>query len=191
MRRFILTGAPGAGKTSILRALEERGYAVVAEAATDVIAAYQADGTSEPWRDPSFTARIAELQRDRQQEPVRRGTRAQVFDRSPVCTLALARWLGHPVAPPLAEEVERILRHGVYERQVLFVRPIGRVEPTAARRISYEESIAFERVHEEEYTRLGFEIIDIPPGPVGQRAALADRYISAPDLRRNKPDSPG
>ena len=48
---------------------------------------------------------------------------------------------------------------------------------SAARRISYEDSLVFERVHEEEYTRLGFEIFDIPPGPVGQRAALADRYI--------------
>ncbi|HMD94017.1 MAG TPA: AAA family ATPase [Trebonia sp.] len=179
MRRFILTGAPGAGKTSILRALETRGYAVVAEAATDVIATYQAGGVSEPWRDPRFTARIAEVQRDRQQLPVGPGTRAQVFDRSPVCTVALARWLDHPAVPALSAEVERILRHGVYERQVLFVRPIGVVEPTAARRISYEESIAFERVHEEEYTRLGFEIIDIPPGPVAQRAALADRYISS------------
>jgi dephospho-CoA kinase len=28
MRRFIMTGAPGSGKTSILRALENLGYAV-------------------------------------------------------------------------------------------------------------------------------------------------------------------
>jgi predicted ATPase len=68
----------------MLRALEERGYAVAAEAATDVIAARQADGTSEPWRDPSFTTRIAQLRRGRQQLPVGPGRRAQVFDRSPV-----------------------------------------------------------------------------------------------------------
>ncbi len=102
-----------------------------------------------------------------------------MFDRSPVCTLALARYLGHPVTPALAREVDRILQRGVYERQVLFVRPIGFIEPTAARRISYEESIVFERLHEEEYNRLGFEIIDIPPGPVAERAALAGRYISS------------
>jgi predicted ATPase len=39
MKRFILTGAPGAGKTSILRALAAGGYAVVPEAATDVVTA--------------------------------------------------------------------------------------------------------------------------------------------------------
>lgn len=39
MKRFILTGAPGAGKTSILRALAASGYGVVPEAATHVMSA--------------------------------------------------------------------------------------------------------------------------------------------------------
>jgi len=39
MRRFIITGAPGAGKTAIIRQLELDGFGVVEEAATAVIAA--------------------------------------------------------------------------------------------------------------------------------------------------------
>ena len=54
MRRFIITGAPGAGKTAIIRQLELDGFGVVEEAATDVIAAAQARGISKPWTDPSF-----------------------------------------------------------------------------------------------------------------------------------------
>jgi predicted ATPase len=38
LRRFVLTGAPGAGKTALAVALRDRGYVIVAEAATDVIA---------------------------------------------------------------------------------------------------------------------------------------------------------
>ena len=38
MRRFILTGTPGSGKTAIIRQLELDGFSVVEEAATDVIA---------------------------------------------------------------------------------------------------------------------------------------------------------
>ena len=41
MHRFVLTGAPGSGKTAILRQLEIYGLAVVEEAATDVIATLQ------------------------------------------------------------------------------------------------------------------------------------------------------
>ena len=66
MRRFIITGAPGAGKTAVIRQLELDGFSVVEEAATDVIAAAQARGIAEPWTDPSFIDLITNLQRRRQ-----------------------------------------------------------------------------------------------------------------------------
>jgi hypothetical protein len=90
MKRFILTGAPGSGKTSILRVLAAAGYAVVDEAATDVNLALLAAGDTEPWTDPMFIERIAVLQRERTEDPVSPGAAAQVHDRSAVCTLALA-----------------------------------------------------------------------------------------------------
>ena len=71
MHRFIVTGAPGSGKTSILAALRDRGYTVVAEAATDVIAAEQAGGDDEPWTRPAFIDKIVELQRARQADGLR------------------------------------------------------------------------------------------------------------------------
>ena len=37
MRRFVITGAPGDGKTAIIRQLELDGFSVVEEAATDVV----------------------------------------------------------------------------------------------------------------------------------------------------------
>lgn len=89
---------------------------------------------------------IVALQRQRQLDAT--GS-VQVFDRSPVCTHALATYLGWPVSPALATELERITSEGVYERQVLFVRNLGFCEPTAARRISFQESLAFERSRRE------------------------------------------
>ena len=177
MRRFIMTGAPGAGKTSILRALENLGYAVVGEAATDVIAAQHAQGNLEPWRDPLFIDAIVQMQTHRQHGRVRQGAEAQVHDRSVVCTLALARWMDYPVTAELREAVAQVTEEGLFDRRVFFVRPLGFCELTPVRRISYEDSLAFERVHETEYLRLGFELVDIPPGPVHQRAALIDAYL--------------
>jgi predicted ATPase len=100
-----------------------------------------------------------------------------VHDRSAVCTLALARFLGHPVGARLADEVSWIIGPGAVDRRVFFVRPIGFCEPTPARTISYEESLVFERVHESDYLRLGFEIVDVPAGPVHERTALVDTCI--------------
>ncbi|MDR0342933.1 MAG: AAA family ATPase [Nocardiopsaceae bacterium] len=179
MKRFILTGAPGSGKTSLLGVLAQQGYPVVAEAATDVIASEQAAGIAEPWRDPRFISKIAQLQAHRQQQAVAPGALAQIFDRSPVCTLALARYLGHPVPARLSAEIERIAGHQVYDRRVFFIRPLGFLEPTAARRISYQDSLVFERVHEREYARLGFELVDVPAGDVAGRAATVSACLRA------------
>src|ERR1700674_4796408 len=96
MRRFIITGTPGAGKTAIIRQLELDGFSVVEEAATDVIAAGQAQGKVELWRHPSFIDAIAHLQRDRQIRASYQRDEVQFHDRCVVCTAALAVWLGYP-----------------------------------------------------------------------------------------------
>lgn len=62
-RRYVLTGAPGTGKTSVAAGLRRRGVAVVAvvdEAVTDLIATAQAGGVDEPWRDATFLDDIVE-----------------------------------------------------------------------------------------------------------------------------------
>jgi predicted ATPase len=56
-----------------------------------------------------------------------------------------------------------------------FIRNQGFIEPTAARRISFADSLAFERVHEQTYRGLGFQLIDVPAGPLAERAALIRR----------------
>ena len=90
MKRFILTGAPGSGKTAIIRQLELDGFSVVEEAATDVIAVAQAHGTAEPWTHPSFIDAVASLQRDRQIRASHQPDNIQFHDRCAVCTAALA-----------------------------------------------------------------------------------------------------
>jgi predicted ATPase len=177
MRRYVLTGTPGAGKTSILRGLAGLGHEVVEEAATAVIAQAQARGEDEPWTRASFVEEIVALQRRRQLEAATSGS-VQVYDRSPVCTHALARYLGRPVPPSLTTEIERITAEDIYERQVFFVRNLGFCEPTGARRISFRESLEFETVHEQSYREFGYELVDIPAGDLARRVAVVDSVIS-------------
>ena len=171
MPAYILTGAPGSGKTAILRKLETLGYLVVEEAATDVIALENALGRDEPWAEPGFTDKIVALQRQRRERALA-GRTVVFFDRSPVCTLALSRYLGFAPSHLLAREVDRVRSDGFYEKTVFFIRNQGFVQATAARRISFADSLAFERVHEETYRELGFRLVDIPAGPLPDRVAL-------------------
>ncbi|MET0494069.1 MAG: AAA family ATPase [Actinoplanes sp.] len=221
--RYILTGTPGAGKTAILRQLEQDGYATVEEAATDVIALQQALGIPEPWRDPGFIDRILDLQHRRQtaadarasgsaadarasgsaaadaralgsaaDEPalcavsdaLAQGATADrtargvvFFDRSPVCTLALSRYLGLAPSRALRDEIDRLQTQRLYDRSVFFVRNLGFVEATAARRISFDEAMAFERLHELAYLQLGFDLVEVPAGPLAARVALVREML--------------
>jgi predicted ATPase len=177
VRRFIITGAPGAGKTAIIRQLELDGFSVVEEAATDVIAAAHARGTAEPWMDASFIDVVVALQRDRQLRASSQPVDVQFHDRCAVCTAALAVYLGYPVSPVLARELRRVKEEAIYENRVFFIRHLGFVTPTEARRISFEDTMRFEQIHEEMYRDFGFELISVEPGSLMERASAIKAAI--------------
>jgi predicted ATPase len=177
MRRFIITGAPGAGKTAIIRQLELDGFSVVEEAATDVIAAAHAQGAIQPWRQPSFIDAIAHLQRDRQVRASYHPDEVQFHDRCVVCTGALAVYLGHPFSPFLAGELDRVKNETIFQNRVFFIRNLGFVTPTEARRITFEETVRFEKIHEEIYRDFGFELVSVEPGTLVERVSIIKAAI--------------
>ncbi|MGH3172009.1 MAG: AAA family ATPase [Trebonia sp.] len=149
MPAYILTGAPGAGKTAVLRLLEVIGYPV-----------------------------ILALQRRRREAATDSVANSSVFfDRSPVCTLALSRYLGFEPPESLVRETGRVVAERTYETTVFFIRNQGSVRNTAARRISFEDSLDFERVHEKTYLDLGFRHAGGPAGPLARRAAVIEQAI--------------
>ncbi|MEV3936228.1 AAA family ATPase [Glycomyces sp. NPDC049804] len=173
MRRYLLTGAPGAGKTTVLGLLAAAGHTVIPEAATDLIEAAQAAGDDAPWERPDFTERTAALQRDRQIAANTRPGPVQWFDRSPVCALALARFTGTPVGPVLTAELDRIKAEAVYRPTAFLFDLLGFIEATAVRRIGIDEARRFEHVHVDAYTEHGYTLVRIPAlAPAERLAAL-------------------
>jgi predicted ATPase len=171
MKRYILTGTPGSGKTSILKALKHQGYAVVEEAATDIIGLEQRQGNLEPWRQPDFIDKIVRLQQQRQMTTTIEPAALQFYDRSPVCTYALSHHLGYRSSRLLLEELERIEREHIYQRQVFFIDHLEFIQPTEARRISFAEALEFELIHEETYVSFGYECIHIAPYSLAERVS--------------------
>ena len=177
MRRYILTGTPGAGKTSILLELERRGHPVAHEAATDVIARATRAGVDRHWEQPSFIDQILAVQRERQAATTTPGSGVQFYDRSPICTPALAEYLGHPAPATLVAEIERLGSECFYEREAFFVHDLGFVERTDARQITYEESVEFEDVHVATYESRGYRLINVPRGTVANRADVIESAV--------------
>ena len=178
MKRYILTGTPGCGKTSIIRSLEVEGYLVVEEAATDIIALRQAQGIAEPHMHPSFIDDIINLQKQRQMR-TDLASGVQFYDRSPLCTYALSVWLGFPISMTLADEMERVAKAQIYKKEVFFIENLGFCASTQARRISFEDSIKFEKVHEETYLAFGYECVRVAPQELVGRVEQIERYVLA------------
>jgi len=163
IRRYVLTGAPGAGKTTLADALAARGHAVVREAATDI---------NLRGHDGSFTDAILALQLEREQAET---AELQILDRSPLCTLALARYLDVTPSAALTSAAERAA--GIYQPAVFLVRPLGFITPTAVRRITYPSALRFAAIHEQVYQEYGFTLVDVPKATVAERVALVERTL--------------
>jgi predicted ATPase len=177
MKRYGLTGTPGCGKTSILRALEMTGASVVDEAATDVIAYKQMQGVSAPWKGPDFIDDIIQLQKHRQMDRCGDYSEVYFYDRLPICTYALAIYLGFKPATELMNEIERVHDHHIYEKRIFFVENLGFIENTDARKISFEASLKFEQIHLDAYKQFGYTCVMIPAAPVMERVDLILKSI--------------
>src|SRR5690348_1566460 len=178
MKRYVITGAPGAGKTAAIRQLEIDGFGVVEEAATDVIALSQAKGIAEPWTHPEFIDAIVSLQEIRERRAASVPDPVQFHDRSVICTAALADYLGFPRSQSLIRELRRVKAEKIFQNVILFLRNLGFITATEARRITYQEALRFEEIHEQTYRDLGFEIVFIDSGSVSDRVKQIKRVLS-------------
>lgn len=169
MKKYILTGAPGCGKTSLIRILAEMGYCVSNEAATDIISSEQKLGNLTPWLSPSFIDNIVALQKERQTQMKNNGSAIQFFDRSPICTYALAIYMGFEPSKMLLAEIDRIQNNKIYDQQVFFIDNLGFCEPTAARTISFEEALKFEKIHIDTYMQFGYQLHHVALMPISKR----------------------
>jgi predicted ATPase len=71
----------------------------------------------------------------------------------------------------LEGELERVKKEAVYQNRVFFIRTLGFITPSEAPRISFEETVRFEKIHEVTYRDFGFELVSVEPGSVAKRVA--------------------
>ena len=163
MRKYVLTGGPGTGKTTLLERLATEGFATVPESARQVIRKQQPDGAL-PWTDPGAFQELV-LQG---QEEAERSLEGEVFlDRGFADGIAYTEVLGCGID----SRVYDLIRAADYTR-VFFLEQLPSFDQDAERR---EDRNLAERIHAklyEVYDRLGCDIVRVPPGTVDERTRL-------------------
>lgn len=175
----VITGGPGAGKTSLIDALAADGFPVIAEAGRDIIRdQVSRGGTALPWIDPAAFAQ-AMLDRDRAayEECARQtGDSLVFFDRGVVDIVGYLTLMGLAI-PPALDAAARDLRY----RPQVFIAPAWReiYAQDTERKQDFDEACRTEAAMREAYPRYGYTLIDLPRASVAERAAFVRRTCGA------------
>jgi predicted ATPase len=171
---FVLTGAPGTGKTAILNMLRGE-FRCVDEPAREVIAQQRASGGRGTWdQDPSLFANLL-LQRSIEKYEAARGSSERVlFDRGiPDCLVYAMRAGVDPTPSLIAVDAFR------YERQVLFLEPWRGIYTIDDERImSFEDTVSFSDALRDVYGRSGYHLVTVPQAPIEARAGFIRRIMT-------------
>jgi len=159
MEKYILTGGPGVGKTTILNELGKSGEMTLSEAAREIIAEEQKKEPGIlPWTNlAEFQKRTMQRQVQQEREAVQHKPTRIFQDRSLVDSIAYAEVGGINVPDGLYELVEQ----ANYSR-VFFLEQLPFYKQDKERK---EDSELAQRIHQrlyQVYDRLGFDLVPVP-----------------------------
>ncbi len=169
-RFFVLTGGPGSGKSTVLDALEGRGYARSIEAGRGIIQDQMAiSGSALPWNDPALFAELMLSWDMRSYHIAEQSTGPVFFDRGVVDTVGYLHLSGLPV-PAHVEKAAETFR---YHRRVFIAPPWKEIyEHDRERKQSFDEAVRTYEAIAAAYARYGYELIEIPRVSAEKRAGF-------------------
>lgn len=164
---FIITGGPGSGKTSLIDALQERGYACVPEVGRSVIRdQISCNGNALPWGDRQA---YSKLMFERSLEDYVRLSDSDelcFFDRGIPDTLGYMRLIGLPDYIPLLKAVRKFR----YNPLVFILPPWEEIYANdRERKQDFREAADTYRMMSTVYTEAGYDVVQLPKTTINER----------------------
>jgi predicted ATPase len=171
---YIITGAPGSGKTAILDHVGA-GVRCVGEAAREILAEQRSvDGIGTPDRDASlFLDLLLERSIEKHVASERWGG-SVVFDRGiPDCIAYATMLCVDPKPSLLASQRHR------YNNQVLLLEPWEEIYVVDEERtMAFADAVPFHEALTDAYERAGYSLVPVPRDSVDNRAAFLRDFIT-------------
>jgi predicted ATPase len=172
--RYILTGAPGSGKTTILRKLEA-GIRTVAEPAREILANQKlVHGRGTPDQDPSLFLNLLLRRSIEKYDAVQGSDGPVLYDRGIPDCVGYAVRLGADPEPAIAASAKYR-----YHPEVLVLEPWREIyTKDDERTMSFAESVKFNENLLEGYRQAGYTLIPVPRDTIEGRAAFISDFIN-------------
>ncbi|MDO8459700.1 MAG: ATP-binding protein [Nanoarchaeota archaeon] len=172
-RKYLLTGAPGSGKSSLILELEWFGKYIIREAAEDWINLQKARGIEDPRILPDFQEKILELQQIREKK-IPSYTHHIFIDRSYADGLAYAK-----PESTTANTIRKFMETTHYD-EVFLIERLTTHKQTAVRTETKQKAEMLEELIEKGYKKLGYNPIRVAPGTTKERAEFILQYCYEP-----------
>lgn len=181
---FIITGAPSAGKTSIIDRIEGlklEECVVLREAAGKIISKEKENGVAAPWDAIDFEERVVARQHKSLMKALANKTKRVFTDRSPVDAISYCLRMGHKL-DKVKEAVQDVVDGGIYSKYVFYVEHLGVVENDGVRHEDLTECEVIDKKLREDYQALGFELILLEKATIEERTDTVLKFIKEHSL---------
>ncbi len=166
--RVVITGAPGSGKTTLIRTLSEMGYQTFSEVSRNLIEQGMVAPIQQPEPNPGqFLGMVVSLRID--QHWAWNGSKMTFYDRGLPDSLAFIKYMKKEVPDWLSD----IIREHPYHNKVVFLPPWKKIfRHDNVRKEPFEETLLLHQLLLDAYSSLGYQILELPECPVKKRAEL-------------------